>query len=85
MRKSNHHELRELLRAHPDGLTVQQMCSHTGKREGATRRALDGMPDVYRDRWLYNPGVKPAAVYIAVHVPEDCPPPDTKAKRNARP
>lgn len=85
MRKSSHHELRALLRSHPEGLTVQQICTHTGKTESVTRRALNGMPDVYRDRFNVVPGIKPAAVYIAVHVPEDCPPPDTKAKRNARP
>lgn len=85
MRKSSHHELRALLRGHPDGLTVQQICTHTGKTEPVTRRALKGMPDVYRDRFNVVPGIKPAAVYIAVHVPEDCPPPDTKSQRSARP
>lgn len=86
MRKSNHHELRALLRANPDGLTVKQLCSLTGKQQAATHRALEGMPDVYRDRWNVTPGIKPAAVYIAVPVPEDCPPPDTKSKaRSPRP
>jgi hypothetical protein len=85
MKKSNHQELRALLRANPDGLTVKQMCEHTGKLDAPTRRALEGMPDVYRDRWIVHPGGRrPIAVFVAVPVPEDCPPPDTKSKSKAR-
>jgi hypothetical protein len=81
MRKSNHHELRELLRSHPDGLTIKQMCAHTGKLEDSTRQSLKSMPDVYIDRWHIS-GTKPAAVYIAVPVPDDCPAPDIKPPRS---
>ena len=82
MRKSAHHTLRELLRNHPDGLTVKQMCAITNMLESPTRRTLKCMPDVYRDRWVIGSGTRPSAVFIAVHVPDDCPPPDTKAKRS---
>jgi hypothetical protein len=85
MRKSNHHELRALLRANPDGLTVKQICDITGKQDSVTRRALDGMADVYRDRWIVEPtGRRPIAVFVAVQVPEDCPRPDIKSKRRSR-
>jgi hypothetical protein len=84
MRKSNHHELRQLLRSHPDGLTVKQMCEHTGRHDSATRRALLGMPDVYRDRWVVcHDGKRPIAVFVAVPVPDDCPPPNKSKKRSA--
>jgi hypothetical protein len=87
MRKSNHHELRALLRANPDGLTVKQICDITKKQDSVTRRALDGMADVYRDRWLDrgpHRGGRSIAVFVAVQVPEDCPRPDVKSKRRSR-
>ena len=83
MRKSNHHELRKLLRSHPDGLTIKQMCSQTGRPTNSTRKSLKCMPDVYIDRWDAS-GIKPAAVYIAVPVPDDCPTPDIKTPRRLR-
>jgi hypothetical protein len=86
MKKSNHHQIRALLRANPDGLTVKQICDITGKKDSVTRRALEGMTDVYRDRWIdrgTHRGGRPMAVFVAVQVPEDCPRPDIKSKRRS--
>lgn len=78
MRKSNHAQVRALLRAHPDGLTFKEMKRATGKTDCSLRRTIKAMPDVYRDRWVLSEGKKMMAVYIAVTVPEDCPYPTKK-------
>jgi hypothetical protein len=82
--KPHHPVIRELLKKHPDGLTVNEICSFTGIRDSNILRSLKSMPDVYIDRWLVAKQQKrEQAVWVAVKVPENCPRPERKL--NARP
>lgn len=79
--------IRELLRAHPDGMTHCQIAKAFGIRDmNQPRIALKGMPDAYIDRWVeavrYGTayGTKPGvagyeAVWCVVTPPENCPHP----------
>lgn len=75
MKRQIRHELRELLRAHPDGLTILEMMKVTAAGEHSVRQALTKMPDAYIDRWVPRSGM-PAAVWCVVEVPENCPRPE---------
>ena len=81
MKKSNHIAIREVLRQHPDGLTIQNIAHLTGiKHEASIRNALLAMPDVYIDRWIERRSARgqDVAVWCAVEVPPHCPRPDKR-------
>lgn len=74
MTKPIRHLIRDLLRNHPDGLTIAEIMKQMGGTYEGVSRSLRSMPDTYIDRWLPRSGA-PAAVWCAVEVPEDCPKP----------
>jgi hypothetical protein len=71
-------EIRETLKAAPDGLTVATLSRAIDKRPCNVLKALRAMPDVYVDRWApakAGPHTY-AAVYMLADIPEDAPYPD---------
>lgn len=79
VKKPHTPKIREVLRANPNGLTAKQICqaiedmSHPKVANSSLRK----MPDVYIDRWVYEPGSRGQyqAVYMVVVPPQDCPHP----------
>ena len=79
MSKPHHPVIRELLKKHSDGLTVNEICSFTGIRDSNILRSLKSMPDVYIDRWNVSKQQKrEEAIWVAVEVPEHCPRPERR-------
>jgi predicted Zn-ribbon and HTH transcriptional regulator len=80
MRRYASHELRELLRNNPEGLTVKEiMAVYNNRAESGVRSILKNLPDSYIDRWQSAPRKQYRAVWCVVIPPEDCPHP-TKGK-----
>lgn len=76
------HEVRALLKEHPDGLTMKQIMNMFPTRtESNIRRTLKMLPDVYIDRWESAPRKAYKAVWCVVIPPEDCPHPTRGKKR----
>ena len=78
-------EVRAILRKHPEGLGLTQICELYGRSSVDNIRAMvKGMPDVYIARWeKAKRGPTYAAIFCAAHVPEDAPaPPIIKMARN---
>lgn len=76
MRRDVMGDLRRILRAHPDGLTIKQLCGIAGMSDSRyILRALKSMPDVYIDRWDGPHRGQFSAVWCVVEVPADCPHP----------
>jgi len=70
-------EVREVLRAHPDGLTCAQINEIVKAPEGRILAVVKSMPDAYIDRWQYRGTQKYlSAVWCVVNVPENCPKPE---------
>lgn len=78
MRTSHAPRLRELLRHSPDGLTVTQASDTLNLPRTSTLRTLQGMPDVYIDRWVGPYMGQWAAVFCLHSPPPDCPRPTEK-------
>jgi len=74
-------QVREVLRAHPDGLTCAQINEIIKAPEGRILAVLKSMPDAYIDRWQYR-GTKKyiSSVWCVVEVPENCPKPNQHEK-----
>jgi hypothetical protein len=72
--------VRAMLRAAPDGLTVNELLGELTRVDQAhLSRILRGMPDAYIDRWIYVDGTRWAsAVWMVVIPPPDCPRPKKK-------
>jgi hypothetical protein len=84
MRGYASHQLRALLRLHPDGLTVKEIMAEVPDRaKTSIRYVLRNLPDAYIDRWESAPRKQYRAVWCVVIPPEDCPHP-TKGKRYER-
>jgi hypothetical protein len=84
MSKPHHPVIRDLLKKHSDGLTVNEISSFIGIRDSNVLRSLKSMPDVYIDRWhIAKQKKREQAVWVAVEIPENCPRPERK--KNARP
>jgi hypothetical protein len=75
MRTSTAKQVRALLRANPDGMTVRQINDVLHRTDSNLRRVLQDMPDTYIDRWELRARKTPAAVWCVVVPPEDCPRP----------
>lgn len=76
------HEVRALLKEHPDGLTMKQIMNMFPTRtESNIRRTLKMLPDVYIDRWESVPRKAYKAVWCVVIPPEDCPHPTRGIKK----
>jgi hypothetical protein len=68
--------IRELLKAFPDGLSVQNICEKTGITQRSARPTLKKMADCYIDRWTAGGRREPpTAIWCIVDVPENCPRP----------
>jgi hypothetical protein len=95
VRKSNHPAIRELLRRHPDGLTIREILEALPqlKDQKAARKALGNMVDAYIDRWQLPERARGqfASVWCVVQVPDYCPYPTARFEeiktnwQNARP
>jgi hypothetical protein len=72
--------IRPILRAHPDGMTANEVRAHLESVHtlmSAVHSALRRMPDVYIDRWVKSKGAGGySPVFVAVEVPDDAPKPD---------
>lgn len=75
-------QLRRLLRASADGMTLLELTAATGHRGSVIFEMLRGMPDVYIDRWSKNTGRgRPySAVWAAIVPPPDCPHPSKETR-----
>jgi len=80
MRTATERQVRDLLRANLDGLTLREINAVMQRQEENLRRVLRSMPDTYIDRWLERDS-KPAAVWCIVVPPEDCPQPPKRKKK----
>jgi hypothetical protein len=75
--------IRSALNACIDGLTLAEICIKAEMSRSHATAAVSGMTDVYIDRWTVERIKKVkreeipiyAAVYMAAHVPDDCPKP----------
>lgn len=68
--------VRNTLRLHADGLTLNEIAHFAGVPYRYAHRAVTKMPDVYIDRWKPPRGACPhQAVWCAVPVPDNCPHP----------
>ena len=75
MSKSKHPEIRALLRANDDGMTVAQISAGLDIKQDNVRQALEAMPDVYIDRYLEPVRGQYPAVWCAWVPPPHCPHP----------
>jgi len=72
--------VRKLLRTMPEGMTPIEIAEATGMHVANVRTSLRAMPDVYVDRWRMGKRGQYEKVWVAVHVPEDCPHPKDRVK-----
>jgi hypothetical protein len=75
MSRSRHPEIRALLRANDDGMTIAQISATLDISQNSVRQALEAMPDVYIDRYLDPVRGQYPAVWCAVVPPPNCPHP----------
>jgi len=71
--------IREILRQHPDGLSVLELSGRVALPTNSVLAALKCMPDAYIDRW-FTTGRKKyySAVWCVVVPPANCPKPNQK-------
>jgi len=69
---ANQQQLRNLLRAHPEGLTARQIAETTNDDVNNTTARLKKMIDTYIMGWTKG---RPRALWAVVVTPEDCPRP----------
>ena len=78
----NHREVavRKLLRATPDGLTVEMIADKVKTDKTHVGRILKRMPDAYIDRWSPSPAGHRwwRAIWCVVIPPDNCPRPESK-------
>lgn len=75
--------IRALLRAKPSGMSPIELAEELDIHPSNVRTALRAMPDVYVDRWRVAKRGQYEKVWVAVHVPEDCPHPEERKKWGA--
>lgn len=79
MKKPHLPAIRELLRAHSDGLTVKEILAKLPQisKAAVVRSSLAKMPDAYIDRWVIKGGTRgqDEAVWMVVVPPPHCPHP----------
>jgi hypothetical protein len=70
--------VRQALKAHPDGLTADELHKIIGTAKQNVIYSAKAMPDVYIDRWQPNTKKSPRfiAVYALADIPADAPMPD---------
>ena len=69
-------EIRALLRAHSDGMTLEQIVWAVKRDKANVKKNVRAMPDAYIDRWEAAPRKQYAAVWCVVVPPDDCPRPE---------
>ena len=69
--------VRDILRATPDGMTVAQLSEASNTDTSHVHRIVHKMPDAYIDRWLKK-GHRCTAIWCVVVPPENCPRPERK-------
>ena len=69
-------EIRALLRAHSDGMTLEQIVWAVKRDKANVKKNVRAMPDAYIDRWEAAPRRQYAAVWCVVVPPDDCPRPE---------
>ena len=84
MKKPHAPGVRELLTAHPFGLTRAEICEALGVSPDAIRKVLKAMPDVYIDRWTAPKRGQYQAVWCKASVPEHCPRPGLRPRVRTR-
>jgi predicted ArsR family transcriptional regulator len=72
--------IRTLLRTRPGGMTPIEIAELLEMHPANVRTSLRAMPDVYVDRWRKGKRGQYEKVWVAVHVPEDCPHPKDRLK-----
>ena len=72
--------IRTILRTRPHGMTPIEIATETGMHPANVRTSLKVMPDVYVDRWRLGKRGQYEKVWVAVHVPDDCPHPKDRVK-----
>jgi hypothetical protein len=72
-------QVREALRAAPDGMTVKNLMAVVPIDRSHTQKILKVMPDAYIDRWIKFKTTY-EAVWCVVTPPENCPKP-TRSKK----
>ena len=77
MRTNCTQEIRALLRAHSDGMTIEQIVWAVKRDKANVKKNVRAMPDAYIDRWEAVPRKQYAAVWCVVVPPEDCPRPES--------
>ena len=75
--------IRTLLRARPSGMTPIEIADELNLHPANVRTSLRAMPDVYVGRWRLCKRGQFEKVWVAVHVPEDCPHPRDRLKWGA--
>lgn len=75
MKRDLRAEIRAMLLAKPEGMTIRELCLATQATDKSVRHSLGCMPDAYIDRWEFPRQGPLNAVYCVVEVPEDCPRP----------
>lgn len=77
----NHHKtIRACLAAAPDGMSIADLVACTGILKATVRNSLKTCYGVYIDRYEGPFRGQWRAIYMVVHVPEDAPVPEKKAK-----
>jgi len=76
-------KIRTILRTRPSGMTPNDIAEVSGLHVANVRTALRAMPDVYVDRWRLGKRGQYEKVWVAVHVPDDCPHPKDRLKWGA--
>lgn len=84
MKPVRQQRVRALLRSNPQGMTPLEIAEETGMHPANVRTALRAMPDCYVDRWRPAKRGQYEKVWVAVHVPEDCPHPRDKEFKGGR-
>lgn len=75
MKATRQKQIRDLLRAHPDGLTKKQISKILEIPISKVCSVIKAIPDVYIGRWEKLPGGQFQKIMMAAFVPEDCPHP----------
>lgn len=85
MKLSKRDDIRQVLLAHPGGLSVDIIAEMVGMTSRGARGSLMGMPDAYIARWatvIARDGrpVSHRAIWCVVEVPADAPHPTRNGK-----
>jgi hypothetical protein len=75
MRKSRHQDIRDVLTASEDGLTLLEIAVQLDWNYKAVQKSIKNAWGIYIDRWAVPKRGQFSAVYMCVPIPEDAPHP----------